>query len=118
MFSMSWYNTNMDRIGPKEPPRHFLKEWREHAGLTQAQLAERMETGKDTISRYESYKRKMTLEMAAAFAYAINSDLNNLAIFRHPEQPSADDLLRNATPEQRRAAITVIETLMGSGTTG
>lgn len=108
----------MDRIGPKDPPRHFLKEWRENKGLTQSQLADRLETGKDTVSRYENYQRKMTLEMAAAFAYALDRDLDSLAIFRHPDEPSADEKLRNATPEQRRAALTVIDTIMGTGTNG
>lgn len=106
----------MYRIGPKQPPRHFLREWRNHYDLTQEQLADRLDTSKGQISLYEHNKRKMTLEMAAAFAYALDSDLDGLAIFRHPEEPSADEKLRDATPEQRRAALTVIDTIMNSGT--
>lgn len=108
----------MEHIGPKNPPRHFLKEWRKHLGLTQEQLAERLETSKGQISLYERSKIKMSLERAAAFAFVMDPDLDALAIFRHPEQPSADEKLRNATPEQRRAALTVIDTIMGTGTDG
>ncbi|MEO0385071.1 MAG: helix-turn-helix transcriptional regulator [Pseudomonadota bacterium] len=106
----------MDRIGPKNPPQHFLKEWRKHLGLTQEKVAERLDTTKGQISLYERNKRKMTLEMAAAFAFAMNPDLDSLAIFRHPDEPSADEKLRNATPEQRRAALTVIDSIMSMGT--
>jgi transcriptional regulator with XRE-family HTH domain len=106
----------MDRIGPKKPPRHFLKEWRLHLGLTQEQLAERLDTSKGQISLYERSKIKMSLERAAEFAYALDPDLDALAIFRRPDEPSADEKLRNATPEQRRAALTVIDTIMGAGT--
>ena len=103
----------MDRIGPKEPTRHFLREWREVKGLTQQQVADRLDTGKDQVSRFENYKRKMTLDAAAAFADALGID--TLAIFRDPAVPSADELLRKATPEQRRQAFAILETLLKTG---
>lgn len=103
----------MERIGAKKPERHFLREWREYKGLTQQQLANRLDTGKDQVSRFENYKRRMTLDAASAFASALGID--TLAIFRDPAQPSADELLRNATPEQRRQAFAILETLLKTG---
>lgn len=98
------------RIGPKTPLRHFLKEWREVRGLTQQQLADRIDTGKDQISRWEANKRSMTSEVIAALGEALSIEPHQL--FLDPAQPSADELLRNATPEQRRQAFTVIEALL------
>lgn len=112
------YRANMvARIGPKAPFRHYLKEWREYRGLTQQQLADRLDTGKDQISRWESGKRGMSAEVLAALAEALQLSEPG-QIFHDPAQPSADELLRNATPEQRRAAFTVIEALMKTGTEG
>lgn len=109
------------RIGPKQPPRIYLKEWRKAKGLTQQQLAERLPegtdgrtTGKDQISRWERGDRGMTINVQAALAEALNISPSDL--FRHPDMPSADELLRNATPEQRRQAFTVIEALLKTGT--
>ena len=109
------------RIGPTQPVRHFLKEWREHKGLTQQQLADRLPlgdegkpTGKDQISRWERKKRGMTMEVQAALAEALG--ISPGALFHDPAQPSADELLRNATPEKRREVFAVIETLLRTGT--
>lgn len=102
------------RIGPKQPFRHYLKEWRELRGLTQQQLADRLETGKDQISRWESGKRGMSAEVLAALAEALDFSEPG-QIFHDPQRPSADELLRNATPEQRRQAFTVIEALLRTG---
>jgi transcriptional regulator with XRE-family HTH domain len=102
----------MDAIRQLTPPRHYLKEWREKLNLTQQQLADRLETGKDTVSRYENYQRKMTIEMAGEFGSALG--LDQLAILRHPDAPSADELLRRATPEQRRQAFAIIQALLKS----
>lgn len=114
----SWYNAHMERIRSKRPQRHFLKEWRDSKDLTQAQVAERLGTGKDTVSRYENNQRQLTMDVAYAFAQAFDPDLDALAMFRHPDEPSVDEKLRTATPEQRRAALTVVDTIMGTGTNG
>lgn len=104
----------MDRLGAKNPVRHFLREWREAKGLTQQQLADRLDTGKDQVSRFENNKRAMTIDAAAAFGDALG--IGPLAIFRHPDTPSADELLRTASPEQRKQAIAIIETILKTGT--
>ncbi len=111
------------RIGPSKPFTHFLKKWRQHKRLTQQQLADRLPlsedgkaTGKDQISRWERSHRGMTMDVQAAVAEAL--DISPGDLFRDPDQPSADELLRSATPEQRRQAFAVIETLLRTGTDG
>ncbi len=111
------------RIGPSAPIRHFLKEWREKKGLTQQQLADRLPagddgkaTGKDQVSRWERSKRGMTMDVQAALAEALGIDPG--ALFHDPEQPSIDSLLRSASPEVRRQAFAVVETMLRTGTGG
>lgn len=101
------------RIRSSVPVRHYLKEWRLKRGKTQQQLADLLDTEKGQISNWENNKRGMTIEVQAALAYALDIEPSDL--FRDPEQPSADELLRHATPEQRRQVFAVIETLIRTG---
>ena len=47
------------RIGPKRPLRLYVAEWREHRGLTQQQMADRLGTSDVTVSRWETGARKI-----------------------------------------------------------
>lgn len=102
------------RIGPTKPLRHYLRDWREKKGLTQQQLADRLSTSKDQISRWERHERGMTMEVQAALAEALPLD-SPADLFRDPEMPSADALLRRATPEQRKQALYLIEAILKAG---
>lgn len=113
------------RIGPSKPFRHFLKEWREKRGLTQQQLADRLPvgkdgkpTGKDQISRWETGKRGMTMDVQVALSEALPLDSPG-DLFRDPNQPSADELLRRVPPEQRDKIISifasVVENMLKTG---
>jgi transcriptional regulator with XRE-family HTH domain len=77
--------------------RLFLAEWREHRGLTQEQLAARLGTTHVTVSRWETHKRQPDLNAQAAIAEAM--DIEPVDLFRHPDRPSADALLRGQPPE-------------------
>jgi transcriptional regulator with XRE-family HTH domain len=98
------------RIGPRRPFRHYLREWREKRGLTQQQLADKLDTGKDQISRWESGKRDMGAAVIAALSEALQIEPGDL--FRDPSIPSADELLRNASPEERALAIDVVQRIV------
>ena len=105
------------RIGPSKPLRHYLREWRKAKGLTQQQLADRLPlgedgkaTGKDQISRWERFERGITMDAQAALAEAMSIEPGDL--FRHPDTPSADELLRKASPERRREILAVVESLL------
>lgn len=104
------------RIRSSSPVRHYLREWRKKRGKTQQQLADLLDTDKGQVSNWENYKRGMTMEVQAGVAFALGIEPADL--FRDPEQPSIDELLRNATPEQRRLAFSVVETMLKTGTGG
>jgi transcriptional regulator with XRE-family HTH domain len=104
------------RIGPKNPPRRalFLREWRLHRGLSQEQLAERLDTTKATISRVETGARDWTGGFVEAAAEALNIEVRDF--FYPPTQPSIDARLQ-AVPEPLREQVrAVVDTMLKTGT--
>jgi transcriptional regulator with XRE-family HTH domain len=102
------------RIGPKRPPRVFLREWREAKRLTQEQLAGRLDVSGVTVHRWETSQVFMNTNVLAAVAEAL--DIEFLDIFRPPERPSADALLADQSPEVHRQAMEIIKTIRKTGT--
>lgn len=100
------------RIRSRNPGRLFLKEWREHRDLTLERLAERVGTDKGTLSKWENAKRAINTDILSELAYALNCEPADL--YRHPDLPSANDLLRAAPEDVRRQAIAVISALVNS----
>lgn len=80
-----------------------------YKGLTQEQLAARLGCSDVTISRWETVRRRPDLRAQAAFAEALGVDPFDLR--RHPNQPSADALLRDQPPEVREQAIRLIKAI-------
>lgn len=100
----------MARIGPKNPIRWYVREWRLRAGLTLQQVADRLETSPGTISDLETGRKRMNSDWMEAFAWAYG--IEPAALLRDPEAPTVDELLRAATPEQRRQAIKIVKSLL------
>jgi len=98
------------RIGPRKPVKLYLAEWRESRHLTQQQLADRLETSDVTISRWETGKRRPDDDAKSAIAGVLGIEVVDL--YRHPIQPSADALLRDATQEVKDQGFRVIEALV------
>lgn len=94
------------RIGPRKPVRLFLAEWRAKRGLTQQQLADRLETSDVTVSRWETGERSPDDRAKAGIAWALGCEVVDL--YRHPEQPSADALLRDQPPEVQEQVFRII----------
>ena len=109
------YDRGMDRIGSRKPIRWFLKEWRKHRGLTLQQVAARLETSPSVLSDLENSKSRMNDDWIAGFAWAYQVEPSDL--LRDPAMPTRDDLLSMGTPDQLRAAMTLIKT-MKTGTGG
>lgn len=87
------------RIGPKSGVRRriFLAEWRENRGLTQEQLANRLETSGMTISRWELGKVLMNTDAMQAVAEALGIEPEDL--WHHPDKPTPNQLLRGQLRE-------------------
>lgn len=97
------------RIGPRKPVKLFLAEWREKRGLTQQALADRLETSDVTVSRWETGRRKPDDDVKSSIAWVLGIEITDL--YRHPDQPSADALLRGAPRETVDQALRIITAL-------
>lgn len=98
------------------PPRLFLKEWRDKLKLSQEQIAARLETDKGTISKLERGRQKVTDDWLFGLAWAMGVEPERL--FRHPDAPSLDDLIRGAPDNLKKQIFQVVEALVKTGTGG
>lgn len=89
------------KIGPKKPFRHFIAEHRLKAKLTQKQLAERLETTEMTVSRWEKHETRVDMPTLAAIAEALPGNLEGEDLLHHPDQPTANQLLRQLPEDDR-----------------
>lgn len=97
------------RIGPRRPRKVFLAEWREARGLSQKRLGERLGVTDITVSRWETSRSLLSTNVLAAFAEAL--DIEPQDLYQHPDQPSADALLRGQPQEIRDQAIAIIRAI-------
>jgi transcriptional regulator with XRE-family HTH domain len=89
------------------PYRHYLKEWREHRGLYQEQLARMVGSSASVISRFETGDRHMKLEMQFKFMAALR--ITPAQFFSPPDQPSLDALVARASPEFRAQLVKMVK---------
>lgn len=68
---------------------HFIKQWREYRGLTQEQLAERLNSSKASISRIETGDQPYTQDFLEACADALLTDPASLIM----RDPSREDFI-------------------------
>lgn len=99
----------IDRIGPRKPPRIFVREWMKHRKVTQTTVAERMDCGTGTVSKLLSGKMEMTTYWLAGFAEALQ--VEPVDLFRDPNTPTQLDLLRGETPAKQAEIVRVIKAL-------
>lgn len=97
------------RIGPRRPRRIYLAEWRARRGITQQQLAERLDTTSMTVSRWERGTALLNTGTQVAVAEALDIEPEDL--WRHPDTPSADELLRDQPKEVRDQAVNLIRAI-------
>lgn len=107
----------MARVAKPRPElgRTFLKEWREHRGLTQEQAAERLAISRTLLSKIENAKSPYSQGFLEAAAMAYRCEPADL-IMRNPLNPDAvwsiTDNLRKASPEKVREAAAIVEALL------
>ena len=107
------------RIGLRSarPVRTYWREWREWKGWTQQELADRMETTAATVSRIEKGDRDWSKGYLEAFSYVIGCPDPTDPIRRPPGSAiTLDDMLKDASPELQRQALSVVEALLKTGT--
>lgn len=96
----------VDKVGgmakkPKIKHRIFIREWRKFRGLSQEQLAERMEMSQETVSRIERGTVNYTQPVLEAAAEALNCLPADL-IMRDPGRPGSIFSIWEQIPVEKR----------------
>lgn len=87
----------------------YFKEWREHRGLTQDQVADRIGTTKTRVSNKENRKEPYDQFYLEALAQALNTDPASL-LMRNPNDDQAPwSLLESLNPQSHEKAIEYIK---------
>lgn len=106
----------IDRIGNRRPTRLFIREWMRKLDINNKKLAERMDRAEGTLSKllsaadYDPHKRskqKVTIGYLEEIAHALDIEVEQL--FRDPDMPTRDELLRGYTNEELTSALQLIE---------
>lgn len=99
------------RPQPKQPKRvrHYVREWRTYRGLTQDQLADRVDKSRGLIAQIESGITALTEDMMYALADALRCpqpwDLLRVNPLKEGDVVDITDILRDASPEERAEII-------------
>jgi transcriptional regulator with XRE-family HTH domain len=89
-------------------PHHFIAEWREFRGLTQEQLAGRVDLSVSSISQLENGKQGYSQPTLEALAVALSCEPGDL-LMRNPMDKNAPwSLLASLKPESREKVVDYI----------
>lgn len=90
----------------------FFREWRQHAQLSQKQLAKRVGKTAATVSRIENGMREFSGEYLLKFAEAVGCPFPGDPINRPPTKVSIDELIeRSNSAETERIKQQVVDFL-------
>ena len=91
----------------RQRTRHYIAAWREHKGLTQEQLAGRIEMSRENLSKIEAGKEPYRQDFLEACADAMDVSKSDL-LDRDPQMEKMVDELRallDAASESERTEI-------------
>ena len=102
----------MPKAPKRKPPLENFKAWREKRGLSQTQLAERMDTDQPTVSKWERGVVPMTLGIVHAYAEAL--DIEPEDFWRHPDAPISELILldRRMDSKTRARVVRIVKAAM------
>lgn len=98
------------RLQPQQIRRIYLREWREHLGLTQEAIAAELGTDKGTVSKWENQKRTINLNMLMELSRVMG--IQPGAIFYPPTRPSLDAMVSGLPDEAFDQARKIVETFI------
>jgi ribosome-binding protein aMBF1 (putative translation factor) len=116
-------NQNMGRPPRKVTPHPkpvrfrptFIAQWREFRGLTQAQLAQRLNMTQSHLSLLENQKRGYTQETLEAIAEALQTDVASLLIRNPLDSDAIWSIWEHAKPGERQMIIDIAKTITKTG---
>lgn len=110
------YMTRRPQPQPKRAQyrRTFIRQWRDHRGLTLEQLAERVGSTHVSLSRIERGLQPYSQPLLEAIAEALQTDVASL-LMRDPSGP--EDIWSvwdQAKPAERKTIVDIAKTLIKS----
>ena len=89
------------------PWRHYLREWRLERGLSLNDLSLATGVTKEMISRYETYKRGLSIDVQYRLIAALGIQPSQ---FFHPPKSDITEIIKaaEASPEMREKMLAVI----------
>ena len=95
--------------------RNYLRQWRDKAGLSQDELAEKVGTTKSVISLLENEKRPLSSKWLRRLAVALGTTPGRI-LDVNPEEANADvlDIWDHIRVKDRATAIRVLRSLTGT----
>ena len=96
--------------------RTFIRQWRQHRGLTLEQLADRLEMTPSHLSMLERGQRGYAQDTLEALADALQTDVASI-LMRDPSDPDAMwSVWDQAKPAERRMIVDIAKTIVKTGT--
>lgn len=94
------------RIHHKARKRLFLKEHREAKGISAETMSGRLGIERESVYRLEREPRRVNAEKQAAYAAALQIEPEDL--WRPPERPSLDAIIKTASPDVQAMALDIV----------
>ena len=92
-------------------PKHYIREWRRHRGLTQAQLAEAIGVDRSQLNKVERGRRYHARPVLEAIAAKLECETNDL-LRRHPSHTSElETVYMSLSAEDRPKAIDLLKSV-------
>jgi len=102
--------------GRQQYRRTYIRQWREHQGLTLELLAERIGTTHASLSRVERGLQPYSQPLLEALAEALSVSPADL-LMRNPEDPEGIwSVWEQAKPAERRMIVDLAKTVTKTGT--
>lgn len=93
--------------------RWFLREWRKHRGLTQEQLASKLNTTKSRISELETGSERYNQDILEALADALETQPGYLLSI-NPIEPMPDDAVKQLLAKIPADQLPQIEAILAT----
>lgn len=102
------------RIGRAKNAHLYIKEWQDYRGLSDEDVANRLETTRQTVFRWRKEQHRLDPKKIAALAWAL--DCNPEDLWRLPSsRPSLDVMVKDAPPAMQDTVFDVVKRLVGKG---
>lgn len=93
----------------------FLREWREHRGLTLKQLGEAIGKSHASLSRIETGEQPYSQGILEAAAERLNTDVASLLMRNPTDSDAIWSLWERAKPGERRMIVDIAKTIVEIG---